>query len=264
MFKVELHAHARTGSCDSDFDEKSLVVALKRYGYDGFVLTNHYDKLQLMKYSVPDFMTVRCSDYIMRGRREDCPFEKLSLDVSGSELRKYYYKWIGSLRLAMAFAEKYGIRCFAGMEYKISTGEHIAVLGCAIEDFESEYVRPEESIDYIYDYSHRHGGIVIQNHPLRHKEGKIQTKVDGYEYINTKHGVKDVVDKSRLNYKNKDNTIFVCGSDVHSENELGKVYTCFRMEPDDEIDLVQMLKLGVYENCVLKDIDNINSDYKQD
>lgn len=256
MFKVELHSHCRWGSCDGALNEREIVQLLKEFGYDGFVLSNHYDMVQLKKFLYKDYMNISCSD------EQKCPFKTTTskYNATESELLSCYSTWLGSIKLAKSVADKVGIKCYAGMEYTLNNGNHIGVIGCTIEDFEQEFVKPERDIHYITDYAHRHGAITVNNHPYR-RSNEPEVFVDGYEIVNTKHDMLDVYTESGFNHKSGRLGLFVCGSDIHEKKHVGRSYTLFNDEPKDEKQLARFILSGKYYNYILKDLEDRSKGY---
>lgn len=261
MFKIELHSHCRMGSCDARVDEKQLVQLFIKNGYDGFVLSNHYDKTQLMKYSYPNYQDIGCSDYL--NDFDECPFKKMDEnDFTEEQLRRNYFMWLGSLKLASIIADRSGIKFFAGMEYTLDDGKtHIGILGLSIQDFEEEVLYPQRDINYLNDYVRRRGGILIQNHPFR-RNPEIHTLVDGYECVNTKHDLEDVFSESEFNRKTGRLGIFTCGSDIHSEREVDRSYTLLKEEPANEKELAMLLRNGEYYNYIARNFSDLSEGYR--
>lgn len=227
MYKIELHSHCKSGSCDSMFNEEGLVKALS--GFDGFVLSNHYDEHQLSKMKASWYCNGYCPDCVVTDKR-----------LKEEDFEKCYSRWLLSIEKCQQSAKNAGIKCYAGMEYSI-VGAHLGILGCTLDDFIKDPIYPGRDLEYVLQYAHRHGAIVIQNHPYR--RGAPVKGVDGYELWNTKHDRTDILIKGEFPYRSN---IYVCGEDIHYSRDIGKSYTEVERLPDDEKDLVRMLIAGEY------------------
>lgn len=260
MFRIELHSHARHGSCDSMFDEKELPRCLVKAGYNGFVISNHYDKRQLAKYLIDGYVNVRCSDYV---NEHDCPFERINLDsISEDKYRECYYQWLASVKLIILNSESCGIKCYCGMEYTLDDGGHVGIIGLTVKDFEKDMILPNKDINYVWRYVTDRGGIVIQNHPFRH--GKpVHAAVSGYECVSTKRSdMSDVYSECEFNNKSGRLGLFVCGGDVHSANEIGRCYTGMLKLPRNERELASILLSGRYYNYITNDFNDLSKGYR--
>lgn len=237
MYKIELHSHCKAVSCDSMFNEEGLVKALS--GFNGFVLSNHYNEQQLAKMKLSWY----CHGYCY-----NCDISNKRLGVEDFE--KCYSRWLLSIEKCKHYAKLSGIMCYAGMEYSVEGG-HFGIIGCTLDDFINDPIYPGRDLTCVLNYAHKHGAIVIQNHPYR--RGVPMSGVDGYELWNTKHGKTDMLIKGEFPYRSD---IYVCGADIHHCHDIGKSYTEVERLPEDEKDLARMLMEGKYTCYVAENLED--------
>lgn len=258
MFKVELHTHSKFASCDAKMNVKDLVLSMKEKGIDGFVLSNHYNFMQVAKYLVNKYKEVNCSNYEYC---YDCPYLNTVNNISKTDYKKLYNIWLEDIREAIKIGKEYNIHAYAGMEYTLYDGTHIEILGCTVEEFENNVIEPDKSIDELINYVRKFNGIVIQNHPKR--SNTFIKEVDGYECLNSKYSIIDMMGEEEFKdiYNVKD-TILVCGGDIHSSREIGKSFVGFEYEPRDEKELVNMLKDRKYNNYIAESFSDLSFGYE--
>lgn len=250
MFKVEMHCHTYPASCDSHITPEALVRNAKEKGYNGIVVTNHFDMLQLAKFRKPlrQMCDWNCSK---------CITERTCTNIPDIDSARCYDKWLSGISETRICGEKMGIKVFAGCEYSLSGHtSHISILGLTIEEMRHEQLQWLQPIEYLVDLKQRHPEILlICNHPDRNICNPNPYEVDGFERFNTKNHenarcdhldiLKDMMSPEVLREK-----ILICGSDAHTDKEFGSSSILFEKELTDEKELCKELKAHRYKMCI--------------
>lgn len=228
MYKLEMHLHTVHNSHCGQEEPKEIAKIYAKAGYNGIVVTNHFNRTDLFGYVAQQFGS--------------------GLDVMADYMRDYY-----ELKDECA---QYGIDVFFGLEaapdfctyYKYSPpyGEFLVygitpdVLlrdGYDILNFDKKQ---------FYDWAEKNGFLLVVAHPYR----SICTEQD-YAFA---HGIETANLHPRQNSHN-DKAEEVCkrlgliptgGSDFHFRGgERGGILT--KRAPANEKDIVKILKSGDYE-----------------
>ena len=220
MYKYQMHAHTAPCSECSQMSPEKLILALKRGGYTGVVITNHFYKGYTgidRSLSWHDFVSAYEKDYI--------------------ELK--------------SLAKNHDIDVIFGIEEHIVDGLEILCYGITPQVL---YDNPSLKNASLKDWSRiirDNGGLIIQAHPFRSRYGINNPRVldlsliDGIEVYN--YGNPKVDDIKALEFsKENPHLILTSGADTHNENTstaLGiKVFSRIR----DEKSLASVLKSHDY------------------
>ena len=134
--RLEMHAHDCEVSPCAVIKAKELVDGYKEAGYDGIVITNHFDK------------------GIMH--------------LWGETTEEHYQTYLRGYELAKEEGERVGLRVILGMEIRLECGpedylvygvtkefirEHMDICGCSLQE--------------LYEICEENGCVLIQAHPFR-------------------------------------------------------------------------------------------------
>lgn len=257
MFKLEMHSHTFPASCDSHLSAMELVDEAKIKGYNGILVTNHYDVAQLVKYAIPG---------LVKACTEDCRYCRLHGDEikeMWSNDRKQHIFDIGAytywhdIECAQEYGRAVGVRVYAGCEYTVAGNTHVSIIGLSREEFLALRLKPEQSIEELIEIKRLYENVIfIMNHPPHNKNVDVAKYVDGYELINTKHNEYDArmaleFMKAYSGDRSIEDMITVCGGDIHRAADLGKECVILEYEPDNELELSEMLVQGGF-SCDVK------------
>jgi len=147
--------------------------------------------------------------------------------------------------------EKYApFRIFGGIELNVA-GEDFLVLGVPDPALERSSWRYPELHAFVRDA----GGLLILAHPFRYHDG-VQAEVHAYppdavELHSMNTGACDEADIRLLRESLR--CRFVCNSDAHAPAHVGIYYNELERSPEDEAELVAILKAGQYRLRAMKD-----------
>lgn len=134
--KIEMHVHTSEGSPCAEVDAEHIVKAYSEAGYDGLVITNHFDNDLLKEF----------------GRTDDERIERYLLGY----------------RRAKAVEEKYEIKVMLGVEIRLEpNAEDFLIYG--IDEmflFENPNLCFMSQAE-IYELCHLYGAVFYQAHPFR-------------------------------------------------------------------------------------------------
>lgn len=188
--KIEMHVHTSEGSPCAKADAEQIVKAYSEAGYDGIVITNHFDNDLLKEF----------------GRTDDERIERYLLGY----------------RKAKAVEEKYGIKVMLGVEIRLEPNAEDFLIYGIDESFLFEY--PELCFmnqKEIYDLCHLYGAVFYQAHPFREPcVPRHPEFLDGVEYNQRPNSGNN---NGRLGEWLKDypDLKLVSGSDCHSLCQVG-------------------------------------------
>lgn len=143
-------------------------------------------------------------------------------------------------------------KVFGGIEIQMQdTGEHILVLGLHDEILEKKKWIYEE----LYKYVRKNNGFIAFAHPFRYKdtikENLCEFVPDAIEVHSTNIGIDDTQKIKML--AQKLNTKLIADSDAHDFHHVGIYCNELNRIPDDEKDLINILKKGEYKIYGFKD-----------
>lgn len=207
---IDMHAHSALSRCCKIDGVENLRVA-KQYGMDGFILTNHYDRLYLIN--------------------DD------KLEYANRYINEYYYVKNG--------AEKLGMKCYFGIEITMAKHKNIHMLVYGVSpEWLLEYLD-------LYDYDikdlcqliHKYNGILVQAHPLRKNINVLlDTKyLDGVE-LNSHTNKEGPHTEEILDIAKANNLLVTSGGDFHNDAPRAKCGVYLPDEINDIKEIVEYLK----------------------
>ena len=211
-YKFELHCHSNPVSGCSDLPPAELVQRCKDAGANGLVLTNH--AVWWMKET---------------SKEEWCA--------------RYLNDFVETKKAA----EQLGLTALLGFEIHFMDSDNDYLVFGYGEDFiPTVYDWMDKTAKEFYDTFHSESCLMIQAHPNRNKMVEMDRDcVDGYEVFNLHPGHNSrVADTARLHQKN--GGVVTGGTDFHHRGHEGSLFTCFAEMPQDEKDLVRLLRSGDY------------------
>lgn len=143
-------------------------------------------------------------------------------------------------------SKKYApFRVFGGIEVSIEE-EHVIVLGIhdpCIEDAKT-WTYPE-----LYRFVRERGGFMALCHPFRYREVvDIELEAFPTDAIELKsNNTPETAAKRIYDISSHLGISVLCNSDSHRRTTIGKYYNILNCVPDDEVELIQMLKSGEFQ-----------------
>lgn len=211
-YKFELHCHSAPASGCSELPPTELVQRCKDAGAHGLVLTNH--AVWWMKETEKEKW---CAQYLK---------DYLDTKEAGEHL---------------------GLTVLFGMEIRFMDTENDYLLFGFDEHFiPVAYEWMDKNIRDFYNNFHSENVLVLQAHPHRKNMVEMDRScVDGYEVFNMHPGHNSAIAfSSRLHHQC--GGIITGGTDLHHRGHEGSMFTCFAEMPQNEADLVRLLRNGDY------------------
>ena len=211
-YKFELHCHSKPASGCSDLPPTELVKRCKNAGACGLVLTNHI-----------------C--WWMREETKEA----------------FCARYLKDYQDTKEAGDKQGVKVLFGFEARFPENENDYL----IFGFDASFI--PDMYDYVggsqkdfYHACHSQDVLILQAHPHRNKMEPVDpTYLDGYEVFNLHPGHNSrVAVAAKLHAQN--GGIITGGSDLHHHDHEGSLFTCFAEMPQDEKDLVRLLRSGDY------------------
>ena len=211
-YKFELHAHSNPASGCSELPPAELVERCKNAGAHGLVLTNHV---------------------VYWNREED-------KEAWCARYRKDYLD-------TKAAGEQMGIKVLLGFEAHFPENSNDYLIFGPDESFIPKmYEHIGTSEQEFYTACHGEDILILQAHPHRNNMEPVDPAyLDGYEVFNMHPGHNSrVAVAARLHAEH--GGVITGGTDLHHRGHEGSLFTCFAEMPQDEKDLVRLLKSGDY------------------
>lgn len=211
-YKIELHAHSTPASGCSELPPAELVERCKNAGADGVVLTNH--AIWWMKETPKEEW---CAQYLQNYRE------------------------------AKAAGEQLGIKVILGFEiHFIPNDNDYLLFGFGEEFIPTVYDWMDKTLEEFYEQFHGEDKLILQAHPCRDRMVAVDPAyLDGYEAFNMHPGHNSrVAFSARLHAQH--GGVVTGGTDFHHRGHEGSLFTCFAEMPQDEADLVRLLRSGDY------------------
>lgn len=213
MFQLETHCHTEEVSICGKVPAAQLVEELKRSGFDGAVITDH--------------------------------FHHGFLDGIPGSWHDKIDRYLEGYRAAKAAGDEIGVRIFCGLEFR-TTESHNDYLVFGVTP-ELLYRTPDlhlYSIPALRELADREGLLIVQAHPFR--KGLFREDpalLDGVEVYNgnARH---DSHNPDALRFAQENGLLPFSGSDHHQTEDRGRGGMLLPREPKDEADLVRLLPLG--------------------
>ena len=211
-YKFELHAHSNPASGCSDLPPAELVERCKNAGAHGLVLTNH-----VVWWNREEDKEAWCARYL-----------KDYLDTK-------------------AAGEQMGIKVLLGFEAHFPENSNDYLIFGPDESFIPEmYEHIGTSEQEFYTACHGEDILILQAHPHRNNMEPVDpVYLDGYEVFNMHPGHNSRVAVAAQLHATHGGVI-TGGTDFHHRGHEGSLFTCFAEMPQNEKDLVRLLRSGDY------------------
>ena len=211
-YKFELHAHSNPASGCSDLPPAELVERCKNAGAHGLVLTNHV---------------------VFWNREED----------KEAWCARYVQDYLDT----KAAGEQMGIKVLLGFEAHFPENSNDYLIFGPDESFIPEmYEHIGTSEQEFYTACHGEDILILQAHPHRNNMEPVDPAyLDGYEVFNMHPGHNSRVAVAAQLHATHGGVI-TGGTDFHHRGHEGSLFTCFAEMPQDEKDLVRLLRNGDY------------------
>ena len=194
-------------------EAKELVDGYKEAGYDGIVITNHFDK------------------GIMH--------------LWGETTEEHYQTYLRGYELAKEEGERVGLRVILGMEIRLECGPEDYLVYGVTKDFIREHMDICGcNLQELYEICEENGCVLIQAHPFRE-----YCQIQNPKYL---HGVERNFNSGHDNHNEKLDTwlkepgrehlIITRGSDCHEIPQVGLVDFVIDEDVKNSTELAQVLK----------------------
>lgn len=222
---IDLHAHSSGISKCCRIPIEEVLLAARRVGIDGVVLTNHYQK-----------------NY-----------------VTGGDYAAFARRYVAEFHRAQACAEKLGARVFFGIEVTAERhpGVHLEIYGVE-EQFILDYPEIFElTQEEMYRLVKSHGGYLIQAHPYRRGDRLLDVKyLDGIEinchplYESTHFAaLKDIAHDAGI--------LLTCGGDFHADTHRARCGVYLPDELRDTKEILQYLDASESVRLCVQEVDSM-------
>lgn len=224
MYLIETHLHTKYGSGCGKLDEKTLIRGYKEAGYQGIVVTDHYNR----------------DTFSMLGVDLNGPGDKLGCFLEG-------------YRRMREEGQRQGIRVYRGAEIRFDESMNDYLLFGWPDDLLAEpgAIFPM-GVAAFAPVCRAAGALLIQAHPYRrHCTPAIACYLDGVEVCNgnPRHN-----NRNRLaaEYAREYGLIATAGSDCHQLEDIGRTGIRTRVLPEDSFDLAALLRQGAFTRIGLR------------
>ena len=215
-YKWELHAHTRQSSKCGWLDAADVVNAHIEAGYDGMVITDHYNNTNIERFY-------------------GAPLEQAQA-------------WTGGWRVARAAAEGRPFTVLFGLEARLQDCDNDYLIFGAKPSFVLENPRLNFlTLEELHALCQRNGALLIQAHPNRKGCHPAPfAHLDGYEAFNGNQRHDNHNDATAAMVEALPGCIKTAGSDYHRVEDIGTapIFTERRIETGE--DLVRCLREGAY------------------
>ena len=209
--RIEMHVHTSEGSPCARADAEHIVKAYSEAGYDGIVITNHFDSVLLKDFGKTD--TERIERYLLGYRK------------------------------AKAAGFHYGIQVMPGVEIRLEPGQEDFLIYGIDEDF--LFCHPDLCFmnqQAVFELCHSYGAVFYQAHPFR-KPCRPQNPefLDGVEF-NQRPYSGNHNEKLSQWVKDYPKLKFISGSDCHDLDQVGSGGIEIEQPVNDVKELTELLK----------------------
>ena len=220
MHKYDLHVHTLETSPCGRVKGAEIAKLYKENGYSGIVVTDHYTGRFFRK--VRKFRWKSKVDRFLAGYRE--------------------VKRVG---------DEIGLNVFLGMElrFKWSLNDYL-VYGLDQQFIYRESQLQKMKLSEFREFTSDSNVLIYQAHPYRIGMTRADIEfIDGIEVFN---GNPRYNSRNNLAYEfaTKNNLKMISGSDFHQLDDLAKGGVIFRKNPDNESELVELLKSNEYVELI--------------
>lgn len=217
MFKIETHLHTSHSSPCGHVDADTICRLYAEAGYAGIIVTDHFFR------------------YTCKPHCWDIPYEQFF----GVFIEGYY-------RLCKA-AEPYGLKIYKGAEVRFDG----SVNDYLLYNYPDELLQDPDavfsmSLEAFYPRCREAGALLIQAHPHRTNCTVADPRlVDGMEVLNRNNDNQ----LTREFANQQPHLIQLSGSDFHRPEHTGWGGIQVETLPENETELVQLLRRGAYTLC---------------
>lgn len=218
MYKIETHLHTVHSSKCGWLDAETLIAGYKAAGYDGIIVTDHYNRIT---------------------------FDYLGVDLASSQ-NKVEAFLNGYYRMAEE-GEKQGIHVYKGAELRFDECENDYLLYGYRDDLLAD---PEEifrmGIAAFSPIARGQGALIVQAHPYRKKcTPAIACYLDGVEVRNMNPRHESYNDRAE-EYAQQFGLLRTAGSDCHRTEDIA-VSGIFAQElPSDSLSMARLIRSRRY------------------
>lgn len=213
-YKYDLHVHTSPVSKCGDFSPMEVVDRYADAGFRGIVITNHFSLTAMAP----------------------CKSKEEYLDF-----------YLTDYREALAYGKKKGLDVFLGAEMRFPENDNdYLVYGIDEKDLYTAYDYLFTEYEKFYCEFKNENNIIIQAHPFRSScVLKSPDIIDGIEVFNMHPGHNSrVAVAAKLHAAH--GGVVTGGTDLHHRDHEGSLFTCFAEMPQNEKDLVRLLRSGDY------------------
>ncbi len=207
-YRIELHAHTSPASGCSEVAPEDETAVFKNAGYDGIAITNHL----YIKENKQDFLDIYRSDY---------------------------YK-------AFEAGKKLGIKVYLGAELRFlnENDNDYLLFGFDISQLEEIYDATDGTLESFVKNVKTDKMFLLQAHPFRDDMQRGYEKyLDGVEVFNMHPNHNSRVALA-MKYARENGKIATAGTDYHHPGHDGLCATRAAKLPENEAELVKLLKSG--------------------
>lgn len=219
MFKIETHLHTLYTSACAIISAKEIVDGYLAAGYSGLIVTDHYSW---------------------------DTFRHLHMDTTPGQDKVEAF--LTGYRMVKQEGEKRGLKVYRGAEVRFDGSWNDYLL----YGFSDELLRDPESIftmgvEAFYEKCKAEGALLVHAHPYRNGGSPTTPKaLDGVEVLNANYDHDERNDLA-LAFAQKHGLLETAGSDCHGPKQVGKAGIAVDVLPDNEQELVAMLRSGNYQ-----------------
>lgn len=214
MFKIETHLHTKYTSECAIISAKEIVDGYLAAGYSAVIVTDHYSR----------------DTFRYLGTGTSAGQDKVEAFLTG-------------YRMVKEEGEKRGLKVYRGAEVRFDGSWNDYLL----YGYSDELLRDPEGIftmgvEAFYERCRKDGSILVHAHPYRNG-GKPTTPLalDGVEVFNANMDHDERNPVARM-FAQINHLLMTAGSDCHGPKQVGKAGILLDRLPDDERELVQMMK----------------------
>ena len=226
MYRYEMHQHTADCSACASVEAKELIPLLKRQGFAGVVLTNHFF-------------------YGNTAIRRQMPWEDF--------VRAYEEDWLR----AKEIGDRLDFDVLFGLEEGIGDGKEVLLYGITPQtlydhpELRDRYPTVEKHLAAVADIVHQAGGLVYQAHPFRVRDYILDPwrpvpsdYLDGVEAYNAFNS--PLENARAVQYADAHDLPLIAGTDAHHQDtHRYGIVTERRLRTGD--DLVEALTSGDYD-----------------
>ena len=219
MFKIEMHLHSLYCSACSNLSAEEIVEGYLAAGYSGLVLTDHYNR---------------------------DTFRMLKLDPA--ENHNHLDAFLTGYRHLYKLGNARGLKIYRGAEVRFDGSENDYLL----YGFRDELLQDPQrvftmGVEQFYKLAKEGGALLIHAHPYRNGGRPSTPKaLDGVEVINTHHKHNNRNDLA-LTFAREYHLLEIAGSDCHEPPHIGKGGILAEYLPENEQELVALIRSGKYQ-----------------